>query len=173
MNKTRMIGLGVAVLVFLLDQVTKYFVTGPLGLNVPGAAMEVLPIFDLRFVQNVGVSLGLLPASGQVMRWALVALTGGIAAGVLWWMMKERKLPDVAALGLVLGGALGNILDRTRLGYVVDFADLHFGTWRPFLVFNVADAAITIGVVVLLIRALFVRDKPAAPSAPVENEVNA
>jgi len=64
----------------------------------------------------------------------------------------------------VLGGALGNIIDRVRFGYVVDFADLHFGEWRPFLVFNVADAAITIGVLVLLARALLVRDRPA----PVE-----
>ena len=65
----------------------------------------------------------------------------------------------------------------TRLGYVVDFADLHFGEWRPFLIFNVADAAITIGVLILLIRALFVRDKVDAAkpdaAAPVENEVNA
>ncbi len=173
MNKLRMTGLMVALLVFLLDQFTKFYVTGPLGLNVPGASKEVLPFFDLRFVQNVGVSLGLLAATGEGMRWALVVLTGAIAAGVFWWMMKERKAPDVAALGLVLGGALGNILDRTRFGYVVDFADLHFGTWRPFLVFNVADAAITIGVVILLIRALFVRDKPASSPAPVENEVNA
>lgn len=173
MKSVRSIGLLVAVLVFLIDQATKYWVTGPLGLDMPGESLEVLPFFDLRFVQNVGVSLGLLPASGAAMRWALVALTGAIAAGVFWWMLKERKTPDVAALGLVLGGALGNILDRTRYGYVVDFADLHFGTWRPFLVFNVADAAITIGVVILLIRALFVRDKPAARPAAVENEVNA
>jgi signal peptidase II len=173
MNVTRWIGLLVALLVFLFDQGTKYYVTGPLGLNVQDASMEVLPFFDLRFVKNVGVSLGLLPASSDFMRWALVVLTAGIAAGVLWWMLKERKRPDVAALGLVLGGAVGNILDRTRLGYVVDFADLHFGEWRPFLVFNVADAAITIGVVILLIRALFVRDKQAGTPAPVENEVNA
>ncbi len=105
-----------------------------------------------------------------MMRWLLVAMTGAIAAGVLWWMFKERKLPDVAALGLVLGGALGNILDRTRLGYVVDFADLHFGNWRPFLVFNVADAAITIGVLILLIRALFVRDKAVKSLKPASVE---
>lgn len=174
---TRGIGLLVAVLVFLLDQGTKYYVTGPLGLNVQDASLTILPIFDLRFVKNVGVSLGLLPASGATTRWLLVLMTSGIAAGVLWWLLKERKRADVVALGLVLGGALGNILDRTRLGYVVDFADLHFGTWRPFLVFNVADAAITIGVVILLIRALFVRDKaeakPASAPVSVENEVNA
>ena len=61
---------------------------------------------------------------------------------------------------MVLGGALGNILDRSTLGYVVDFADLHFGTFRPFLVFNVADAAISIGVVILLLRAFLLRDRP-------------
>lgn len=169
----RRIGLLIAVLVFLVDQGVKYLVTGPLGLNVQDASLTILPIFDLRFVKNVGVSLGLLPASGATTRWLLVAMTGAIAAGVLWWMMRERKLPDIAALGLVLGGALGNILDRARLGYVVDFADLHFGEWRPFLVFNVADAAITIGVLILLIRALFVRDKADKTPAPVEKKFNA
>ena len=84
-----------------------------------------------------------------------------IAAGVAVWMAREPKAGERAALGLVLGGALGNILDRIRFGYVVDFADLHFGDWRPFLVFNVADAAITIGVLILLVRALLIRDKPA------------
>ena len=68
-----------------------------------------------------------------------------------------------------MGGAIGNILDRVRFGYVVDFADLHFGNWSPFLVFNVADAAITIGVLILLVRALLVRDKPRAGRASVEN----
>ena len=173
MNMNRRIGLLVAALVFLVDQFTKYYVTGPLGLNVQDASLTVLPVFDLRFVKNVGVSLGLLPASGAMTRWLLVLLTGAIAAGVLVWLLREKKRPDIIALGLVLGGALGNILDRTRLGYVVDFADLHFGSWRPFLVFNVADAAITIGVLILLIRALFVRDTPADKPAPVENEVNA
>ncbi|MCE3590604.1 signal peptidase II, partial [Escherichia coli] len=71
---------------------------------------------------------------------------------------------DQIALGAILGGALGNIVDRVRLGYVVDFADLHFGEWRPFLVFNVADAAITLGVLVLLVRALLMRDKRDAVS---------
>jgi signal peptidase II len=65
-------------------------------------------------------------------------------------------------LALILGGALGNIADRSRFGYVVDFADLHFGDWRPFLVFNVGDAAITIGVLLLLVRALLMRDGKAS-----------
>ena len=74
------------------------------------------------------------------------------------WLWREKRRDDSFALGLILGGALGNILDRSRFGYVVDFADLHFGEWRPFLVFNVGDAAITIGVLLLLVRALLMRD---------------
>jgi signal peptidase II len=74
-------------------------------------------------------------------------------------MWREKARDDVLALGLVLGGALGNIVDRARFGYVVDFADFHIGSWRPFLVFNLADAAITIGVLILLARALLLRDK--------------
>ncbi len=160
-------GLAAAALLFVADQIVKWIVTGPLGLDYIGAVRNILPIFDLRFVQNIGVSLGLLRAESEIGRWALVAMTGAIAVGVLVWMWRERSRADQIALGLVLGGALGNIVDRVRFGYVVDFADLHFGEWRPFLVFNVADAAITIGVLILLVRALLMRDKPG--NKPVEN----
>lgn len=182
MNVTRWIGLTVAALVFLVDQLSKLYVVSALGVNhelvraalangfsPDSPSQEIVSIFDLRFVPNIGVSLGLMQASSDAMRWGLVALTAAIAAGVVWWMLRERKLGDIVALGMVLGGALGNIVDRTRLGYVVDFADLHFGQWRPFLVFNVADAAITIGVLILLIRALFLREKIPAGQDPVEN----
>lgn len=177
------LGLSVAVVLFVADQLVKWIVTGPLGIAALGDYHTILPIFDLRFVPNVGVSLGLFAATSDATRWLLVAFTGAIAAGVLVWLWREPAKADQAALGLVLGGALGNILDRVRLGYVVDYADLHFSTpwdpeWRPFLVFNVADAAITLGVLILLARALFTRDKPAAPAAksdtaPVSEEVNA
>lgn len=168
MNNTHGWGWRIAGLVFLVDQFSKWLVTGPLGVDRIGAKLDLVPIFDLRFVPNVGVSLGLLPADSTWMRWALVLMTGAIAIGVAVWMRRETNRQDKAALALVLGGALGNILDRIRFGYVVDFADLHFGEWRPFLVFNVADAAITIGVVILLIRALFVREGQPKPAAPVE-----
>lgn len=153
-------GLVTAGVVFLFDQLTKWLVTGPLGVRGLGDARELLPIFDLRFVPNMGVSLGLLQADSEAARWLLVLLTAAIATGVAVWMFREKSRAEQAALGLVLGGAVGNILDRVRFGYVVDFADLHFGEWRPFLVFNVADAAITIGVVILLARAFFVRGEP-------------
>ncbi|MBB4609086.1 signal peptidase II [Sphingomonas yabuuchiae] len=157
-------GLVTALALFLVDQIIKWAVTGPMGLRSLGDVREIVPIFNLRFVPNYGISLGLLTADSNASRWALVAMTGAIALAVAFWMTRERNPVDQVALGCVLGGALGNILDRVRFGYVVDFADLHFGEWRPFLVFNVADAAITIGVLVLLARALLVRDRPA----PVE-----
>jgi signal peptidase II len=164
-------GLIAAAALFVVDQLTKWAVTGPLGIRNLGDAREIVSFFDLRFVPNVGISLGLLPSEGGWTRWALVLLTGAIAVGVAVWMWRERNRADQVALGLVLGGAIGNILDRIRFGYVVDFADLHFGEWRPFLVFNVADAAITVGVLVLLIRAFLTRDqKPdKASPVPVEN----
>jgi signal peptidase II len=103
----------------------------------------------------------MLQAGHDAERWLLVAATTAIAAFVGFWIRKEENRFDVAGLGLVLGGALGNITDRVRFGHVVDFIDFHIGGFRPFLVFNLADAAITIGVVLLLIRALFAREDAA------------
>jgi signal peptidase II len=151
-----MIGFAVALLVFVLDQLTKWLMIGPLDLQAIGQ-IYLLPIFNLTWTENYGISLGLLNASTDTGRWLLVAMTGAIAAGVAFWLTREKNRGDQVALGMVLGGALGNILDRVRFGYVVDFADLHFGDFRPFLVFNVADAAISIGVAILLLRAFFTR----------------
>ena len=159
----RGVALVVAFLVFVFDQAMKWVVTVPLDLKgQPGREIHILPFFDLRWVENRGVSLGLLSADGQVGRWLLVAMTAAIAIFVAVWLWRERRRTDAVALAMVLGGALGNIVDRTRFGYVVDYADLHFGAWRPFLVFNVGDAAITIGVLLLLVRALLMRDGKAS-----------
>jgi len=155
--KSRTLGFAVAILVLILDQLAKWFVTHPLGLNQIGDQLVLLPIFNFTYTQNIGISLGQLPASSPLGRWLLVGLTAAIAIGVAVWIGRERNRIDRIALGMVLGGALGNILDRVRFGYVVDFADLHFGAWRPFLVFNVGDAAISIAVVILLLRAFLAR----------------
>lgn len=157
-RRNRIVGLTVAAIVFALDQIVKYVVTVPLQLE-DRRVIELLPFFDLRFVPNFGVSMGFLTADSDLSRWLLVGLTAAIALFVGAWMWREKRRDDSIGLALVLGGALGNIVDRVRYGYVVDYADLHFGEVRPFLVFNVADAAITIGVLLLLVRALLMRDK--------------
>ncbi len=164
MDKYRL-GLAVAFTVFAFDQLTKWVVTGPLGVDQLGDQLVLLPIFNLTYVENNGISLGLLNATNDVGRWMLVALTSAIAIGVAVWIGREKNRVDQAALGMVLGGALGNILDRVRHGYVVDFADLHFGEFRPFLVFNVGDAAISIAVVILLLRAFLTRKEEAKETA--------
>ena len=163
------LGFAVALIVFGLDQLAKWIVTGPLQLREVGQ-IYLLPIFNLSYTENNGISLGLLNATTELGRWMLVALTSAIAIGVAVWIGRETNRLDRISLGMVLGGALGNILDRVRHGYVVDFADLHFrgvpqqlcpsfdnGLCRPFLVFNVGDAAISIAVVALLLRAFLTR----------------
>ncbi len=164
-RRNRAYGYVLALLVFALDQATKWVVTFPLQLNFR-KEIEILPFFDLRWVENYGVSMGLLSASSETTRWLLVAMTLAIALFVAVWLWREKRRDDAWGLALVLGGALGNIVDRIRFGYVVDFMDLHFGEWRPFLVFNIADAAITIGVLLLLVRALLTRkEKPVKAPA--------
>jgi len=164
----RRMGFVVALIVFALDQLAKWWVTGPLGVAHLGDQLVLLPIFNLTYTENNGISLGLLNATTAVGRWMLVALTSAIAVAVAVWIGREKNRIDQLALGMVLGGALGNILDRTLHGYVVDFADLHFGEWRPFLIFNVGDAAISIAVVILLLRAFLSRKDQAKGSSPKE-----
>ncbi|MEM6856712.1 MAG: signal peptidase II [Pseudomonadota bacterium] len=158
-TRARLIGLGLAVFIAALDRYVKWFVTEIMEVDREGDSMELLPFFDLTFTPNYGISLGMLEATSMEMRWGLVLVTGLIAGVVLIWMMREKLLGDIVGLALILGGAMGNIYDRYRFGYVIDYADLHIGTFRPFLIFNVADAAITIGVVLILARALFFGEK--------------
>ncbi|MGV1685152.1 signal peptidase II [Sphingopyxis sp. GW247-27LB] len=158
-------GLIVAALAFLADQISKWVVIVPLSLE-PKRVMEILPFFNLTWAENCGISLSMFARCDDNQRWILVAVTALVAIAVAVWMTREKARGDVFALALILGGALGNILDRIRHGFVVDFADLHFGTFRPFLIFNVADACITIGVLLLVARALLLREKaPAAPAS--------
>lgn len=184
--RNRSIGLVFAAAIYALDRWIKALVAGPMGLRYERDHVDLLPFFDLTRTHNLGVSLGMFEATSPEMRWGLVALTGVIALVVLVWLLRERLLPDIAGLALILGGALGNIQDRVKLGYVLDYADFHIGGFRPFLIFNVGDAAITIGVLIILARALFMREKPPAPQGhdhapqgeepadgPTENSTNA
>ena len=153
-------GVIVAAIIFALDQLSKLWIAGPLDL-LNRASIELLPIFRLIWVENYGVSMSIITARSDLERWLLVGVTGAIAVAVAVWLWREKRTADALALGAILGGAFGNILDRVRLGYVADFLNLHFGAWSPFLVFNVADAAISLGVALLVLRALFARDAPA------------
>ena len=166
--KNRLIGLAIAVLLFAADQAFKGYILHGLKLQL-GQSHYLLPIFNYTLTHNYGVSLGLFTAASEAQRWALVGFTSLIAVVVTVWMLREKKLADILALALILGGALGNIKDRYDLGYVVDFLDLHFGEWRPFLIFNLADAAITIGVLIILARSLLIREK--APESSAETAV--
>ena len=174
--KSRLFGFSVALVVLILDQFMKWLVTWPLKLQdlhtlhmltgwpADRPDLPIIPIFGFSWVENIGISLGILNAHTELGRWMLVAVTSAIAIGVAVWIGREKLRGDQLALGMILGGALGNILDRTRHGYVVDFLDLHFGVYRPFLVFNVGDAAISIGVAILLLRAFLVRHEKAEES---------
>lgn len=157
-NRALSLAFGIAV----VDQLIKYYVMYVLDLKSRGIfGIELIPFFKLTWMENRGISMGFLHAETDVMRWLLVAMTLAVSGFVTWWLWREKERFDALALGLVLGGAIGNIIDRARLGYVVDYADLHIGEWRPFLIFNLADASITIGVVILLARALLLREKTA------------
>ena len=153
MNK-RELGLLVAGATFVLDQASKMLLLYGLGLvHTPGSPLEVLPFFNLVMVWNPGISLGLFPAS-SVEGTVFLATFQMIAVGVLgWWLWFVRKQTLAIGLGMVIGGALGNLIDRLVYGRVADFFQLHaFG--YSFYVFNVADAAITFGVLGLLYDAL-------------------
>ena len=162
--RNRLIGFGLALTIFAIDQWVKRLVTGPLGIDRIGDYREILPFFDLRFTQNFGISLGMFQATSPEMTFALIAITGLIALVVTVWMVRETALGDIFGLAMILGGAIGNIRDRYLFGYVIDYADLHFGEFRPFMIFNIADAAITVGVAIILVRSFLVGKKDADES---------
>jgi signal peptidase II len=153
-------GLALALFIFAIDRAVKWVLTGPMDLPLKGP-FRVLPIYAFRYTENYGVSLGMFTADSPQQRWLLVAVTAAIAIGVVVWMLREKAWGEITGLSLILGGAMGNIWDRAVSGFVIDYADLHFGEWRPFLIFNLADAAITFGVLILLARSLLLREKPA------------
>lgn len=164
-------GLFVAAVAFLFDQIVKWVVIVPLSLPTqPGGMIEITSFFSLTWAENCGISLSMFSSCTPTTRWTLVAVTGLVASAVALWMTREKQRGDVIALALILGGALGNIVDRVRYGYVADFADLHFGEFRPFMIFNVADACISIGVLLLVARALLLSEKAPAAAEQAARE---
>jgi len=144
----------VAAAVVVADQATKAAVERSMTLH---QSIDVLPFFALTYLRNTGAAFGVLAAAPASVRLPLFFLVTVVAVGALVSFVR-RTPPDarslVAALGAVLGGALGNLVCRVRYGEVIDFLDLHWGAvhWPPF---NVADSAITVGVAFLLIHGLW------------------
>lgn len=151
-------GLIFATLVLAADQASKWWILDVFRLPEKGSVPLIDGLLNLTMVWNRGVSTGLLTAESNVGRWLLTALTAAIAAGVVVWMWRERSRWMILALGGILGGAIGNIIDRIRFGAVADFIDVRGIPYWNY-VFNVADAAITIGVAVILLLSLRKQDK--------------
>jgi signal peptidase II len=153
-------GLAVATVTFVLDQMTKYAVLYGLDLATRGKIV-VAPFADFVLAMNRGISYGLFPQDGELGRWVLFSIK--IAASVLFifWLRRAVSPLVAAALGLLIGGALGNALDRAVQGAVMDFVSLHAFGFRWY-VFNLADAAIVAGVIGLLYDAL----RPNALNSP-------
>ncbi|MDA0702360.1 MAG: signal peptidase II [Proteobacteria bacterium] len=150
-------GLALAALVLLLDQASKWWILT--DVMAPPRVIEVTGFFNLVLVWNPGISFGMF--GGGEGRWLLAGLAVAIAAALVVWIARTLRPWLALALGLVVGGALGNALDRVFHGEVVDFLDFHLaGAHWP--AFNLADSAITVGVIVMLVDSLF--EKRAAPN---------
>jgi signal peptidase II len=159
------IGLAAALAVLALDQASKLWLLFGYGIAERGA-VAVTPFFDLVLVWNKGISYGLFQQHTELGRWALLALKL-IAAVLLWiWMARVPARWSAVSLGLIIGGALGNAIDRLAYGAVADFAHLHLttATWNfSWYVFNLADVAIVVGVAGLLYESLVAGRAAKAP----------
>jgi signal peptidase II len=166
MTGQRRLGFLVAAVALIADQIFKNVLLYRFDFIVmrPFERVEVLPFFDLVMVWNRGVSYGLFQAESAAGTLALTLFQLTAVAVLTWWLLKSERRALVIGLGLVIGGALGNVIDRIRFGAVADFFHFHAGDYS-FYVFNIADAAISIGVVLLLADA-FLR-----PEAPDEKRV--
>ena len=151
------IGLPAVALVVLLDQLTKWFARDALW--QPPRAIEVTSFFNLVPVENRGISFGLLESDSGFGPWLIAGIAVAIALALMIWLARTRRVWPALALGLIVGGALGNVIDRARLGWVIDFVDIHAAGYH-WPAFNLADAGITVGVAILLIDGLF---RPSGP----------
>jgi signal peptidase II len=155
-NTLRRQGLGLAFLIIVFDQLTKWWVLTDL-MNPP-RVIEVLPFANLVLVWNRGVSFGLFNTASDYGPYILAALALAVSAVLAVWLFRGPTRIVGWGIGLILGGALGNVIDRLIHGAVVDFVDLHAaGAHWP--AFNVADSAITLGAALLILDSLFHRDK--------------
>ena len=150
-------GLVAAFIVLIADQASKWWVLNVLDLPML-RSVEVLPVLNLTMVWNQGVTFGLLHQDGPEGAWILTGIALLVVAALVVWMHRAERALVALAIGVIAGGAVGNVIDRIRFGAVVDFIHAHAFGWSWY-VFNVADAAIVCGVAVLVLDGL----RPARP----------
>ena len=142
--------LALSLLAVVLDQVSKWAIDSSMQLY---QSIPLVPYFNLTYLRNTGAAFSFLSEAGGWQRWFFAGLAIVISAVIGVWLarLKEHETVLAVALSLVLGGAIGNLIDRLAYGYVIDFLDVYYQTWHcP--AFNIADSAITLGVILMLLE---------------------
>lgn len=147
MQRISIYGLLVAVGILVADQISKVFFLDLMQQN-PGGIV-VTPFFNLVMVWNTGVSFGMFSEDSASRSWTLIAVSFAVMIWLGWWLWRAHSALVAVALGMIIGGAIGNVIDRYRFGAVFDFLDFHAFGWH-WPAFNVADSGIVIGVLLLL-----------------------
>jgi len=147
MSRTFKLGLLIALGIFVADQISKLFFLDLMQQNPTG--ITVTPFFNLVMVWNTGVSFGMFSEDSAHRAWTLIAVSFAVTIWLVWWLWRNRSGFVAVSLGLIIGGAMGNVIDRYRFGAVFDFLDFHAFGWH-WPAFNLADSAIVIGVLLLL-----------------------
>ncbi len=157
LSAAAILGFSAALITLILDQGTKLYTlfVYDLPLKEP---VEFAPFINLIVVWNRGISYGLFQQDGDLGRWVLIVVSILASIGLSIWILRTQVRLLAASLGLIVGGAIGNVIDRLAYGAVFDFIQFHVGTWSWY-VFNVADAAIVAGVVGLLYDSFFLEGR--------------
>ncbi len=153
--------LGLSLFTILLDQGTKLAIDSSMKLY---QSIPILPFFKLTYVHNTGAAFSFLSEAGGWQRWFFAGLALAISCVIGVWLarLKQHETLLAVALSLVLGGAIGNLIDRLAYGYVIDFLDVYYQTWH-WPAFNIADSAITLGVILMLLESFgLVKSKDTA-----------
>lgn len=142
----------VAIVVVILDQVTKYIASDSLVMHQP---LAVMPMFNWTLMHNTGAAFSFLADAGGWQRWFFAIIAAVVSVVIFLWIkrLEQHQKWQAIALAVILGGAIGNVIDRIWLGYVVDFIDVYYQNWH-WPAFNFADSAIFIGVVMIIIDAI-------------------
>ena len=154
--------LWLSLLVIVLDQLTKYMASSMLAYYKP---LAVMPMFNLTLMHNTGAAFSFLSDAGGWQRWFFTVIAIGVSVFLVGWIKRltPNQILQAVALSLILGGAIGNVIDRLWLGYVVDFIQVYYDKWY-WPAFNIADSAITIGAVLIIYDSFFGQEEKTTGS---------